>query len=59
MDINMSEAKNDVNHSPKIYYDFDKDDQNEPLDNGYFYLCIELRMPAPFYEVFQNAYGKE
>ena len=53
----MAQTRANINHCPKIYWDFEKDQEGKELDNGDMYLAIELEVPAPFFERQAGPYG--
>ena len=60
MDMNLNQYKQNVNHSPTIMFDFEKDGHGKPLENADFFFAIELSVPAPFFEkVRDSKSGKE
>ena len=55
MDMNLNQYRQNVNHSPTIMFDYEKDSRGKPLENGDFFLAIELSVPAPFYEKIKDS----
>ena len=41
-----------MNHQPKIYYDYERRPDGEPLDDGLFYFIIDLSNPCEVLEQF-------
>ena len=57
MDMNLNQYKQNINHTPKIYFEeftFKNDQGKEIPGEHKFLLIIELNVPAPFYEESQK-----
>ena len=39
-----------INYRPSIYFDPERDDKGEPIDNGFYTLAIELNCPVSIFE---------